>query len=160
MLFFCWIFFCDLGPENPVQGEGSLGCDPKKFDTPQRPTLRSDAKVATWNCSDFNPDPPTLAFLEKRKGNPPNKQGFLSLRNPEILGKEMENAQKKQGKSEKEKKRKSQKARIGGSRTLQRLEIAERQRNRNQNMWKRACPDPPILAFFVFLACFVFSGFL
>ena len=61
------------------------------------------------------PDPPILAFLEKARAFPPKRKGFSLRGTPKILGKERKNAQKKQGKSENEKARKSKKARIGGS---------------------------------------------
>ena len=48
-----------------------------------------------------HPDPPTLAFLERKQGKPRKRQGFFSPRNPEKKGKR---TQKKQGKSENEKK--------------------------------------------------------
>ena len=52
----------------------------------------------------FLPDPPTLAFLKENKGNPEKNKSFSLCGTPEILGKERKNAQKKQGKSENEKK--------------------------------------------------------
>ena len=54
-------------------------------------------------------------FGQKKARNARKKQGFFYLSNPSILGKKIKNAQKKQGKSQNEKARKTKKARIGGS---------------------------------------------
>ena len=59
------------------------------------------------NCS-HNPDPPTLAFLEKARVFPQNGT-------PKILGKGRKNAQKSKENRKTKKARKSKKARIGGS---------------------------------------------
>ena len=56
------------------------------------------------------PDPPTLAFLEKSKGNPEKSKGFSLRGNPKILGKERKNPSKKQGKSENEKSKEIEKS--------------------------------------------------
>ena len=51
-----------------------------------------------------NPDPPTLAFLEKSKGNPEKKQRFFSSRNPSNPWKGRNNsAKKRKGNAENEK---------------------------------------------------------
>ena len=54
------------------------------------------------------PCPPTLAFLEKRK-TPKRTRVFLFVEPLKVLGKGRKNAQKKQGKSETKKTRKSKK---------------------------------------------------
>ena len=44
--------------------------------------------------ADNNPDPPTLAFSERSKGNPEKKQGFFSSRSPSIPWKRRKNAER------------------------------------------------------------------
>ena len=75
------------------------------------------------------PDPPTLAFLEKSKGNPEKARVFLFAEILKSLEKKGKTHQKSKENRKTKKARKSKKAGIGGS-----------------------GPDPPILAFFDFLA--------
>ena len=62
-----------------------------------------------------DPDPPTLAFLKKNKGNPEKSKGFSLRGTPKILGKGRKNAQKSKENQKTKKARKSKEARIGGS---------------------------------------------
>ena len=57
-----------------------------------------------------NPDPPTLAFWQKSKGNPEKSKGFSPRGTPKILGKDREKRTKKQGKSENEKSKEIEKS--------------------------------------------------
>ena len=56
------------------------------------------------------PDPPTLAFLEKKQGKPRKMQGVFSSRNPSNPWKRKEKRTKKQGKSENEKSKEIEKS--------------------------------------------------
>ena len=66
-----------------------------------------------WFC----PDPPTLAFLKKSKGNPEKSKDFSLCGTLKILGEERKNVPKKARKIRKlnKKTRRSEKTRIGGS---------------------------------------------
>ena len=73
--------------------------------------LTSGTHTHTW-AKNIIPDPPTLAFLKKSKGNTEKSKGFSLRGTPKILGKARKSTEKSKGNR---KKRESKKARIGGS---------------------------------------------
>ena len=73
------------------------------------------------NSRRVHPDPPTLAFLEKKQGKPRKKQGLFSSQNPYNGWKRKDKRTKKARKIGKQNRRKSKKAGVGGSGQLPEL---------------------------------------